>query len=198
MSLTQFVAPPTFEEYSERFKEHYKMSRRDDGVILIEAHTLGGPIQLSVENHRTVGQMFSTVGADPTNEIMIFTGSGEDFMMDSDPEGFKLEEERLDHWSYEYAWKDGRINSYSLVFDFQIPTIGLLNGPGFHTELCLFCDITVMAEEATIFDPHYDIGSVPGDGIHSRFKNCWASSAPPTRSIPARRSPPTRPWVTAW
>jgi hypothetical protein len=28
------------------------MERRDDGVLLVAAHTLGGPVQLSVQNHR--------------------------------------------------------------------------------------------------------------------------------------------------
>jgi enoyl-CoA hydratase/carnithine racemase len=63
-----------------------------------------------------------------------------------------------------------RINVSSLVNDLEIPTIGVLNGPGFHTEICLMCDITICAEDATIFDLHYDIGSVPGDGIHSCFQ----------------------------
>jgi enoyl-CoA hydratase/carnithine racemase len=169
MSLTSFVPTPDFDEYKERFKEHYKMDRREDGVLLVEAHTNGGPIQLSVENHRSVGQLFKTVGADPKNEIMIFTGSGNDFMMDSDPEGFNLEEQDMAYWAYEYAYKDGRINASSLVNDLEIPTIGVLNGPGFHTEICLMCDITVCSEDAVIYDLHYDIGSVPGDGIHSCF-----------------------------
>src|SRR5215470_15544772 len=165
MSLTSFVPTPDFDEYKER----YKLERRDDGVILVQAHTRGGPIQLSVENHRSVGQLFKTVGADPKNEIMIFTGSGDDFMMDSDPEGFKLEKEDLAYWAYEYAYKDGRINSSALINDLEIPTIGVLNGPGFHTELCLMCDITICSEDTIIYDLHYDIGSVPGDGIHSCF-----------------------------
>ena len=169
MSLTDFVPTPKFDEYKERFKNHYKLERRADGVILAQAHTKGGPIQLSVENHRSVGQLFKTIGADPENEVMIFTGTGEDFMMDADPEGFKLEQEDLQHWAYEYAYKDGRINVSSLVNDLEIPTIGVLNGPGFHTEICLMCDITICAEDAIIFDLHYDIGSVPGDGIHSCF-----------------------------
>ena len=169
MSLVDFVPTPKFEEYKERFKQHYKLERRADGVILAQAHTNGGPIQLSVENHRSVGQLFKTIGADPENEVMIFTGSGEDFMMDADPEGFRLEQEDLQHWAYEYAYKDGRINVSSLVNDLEIPTIGVLNGPGFHTEICLMCDITICAEDAIIFDLHYDIGSVPGDGIHSCF-----------------------------
>ena len=32
------------------------------------------------------------------------------------------------------------------------------------------CDLTLMAEDAVIYDLHYDIGSVPGDGIHSCFE----------------------------
>ena len=170
MSLTNFVPTPEFDEYSERFKEHYMMDRRDDGVLLVRAHTNGGPIQLSVQNHRSLGQMLKTVGADPKNEVMILSGSGDEFMMDSDPEGFALEDEGLPYWAYEYAYKDGRINVSSLVFDLEIPTIGVLNGPGFHSEICLMCDITICTEDTTIFDLHYDIGSVPGDGIHTCFQ----------------------------
>ena len=124
---------------------------------------------MSVENHRSLGQLLKTIGADPKNEIMILTGTGDDFMMDADPEGFKLEEEDLAYWAYEHAYKDGRINVSSLVNDLEIPTIGVLNGPGFHTEICLMCDITICSEDAIIYDLHYDIGSVPGDGIHSCF-----------------------------
>jgi enoyl-CoA hydratase/carnithine racemase len=170
MSLTRFVPTPKIEDYREAFKEHYKIERRDDGVIVVQAHTNGGPVQLSVEEHRSVGQLFKTVGADPQNEVMIFTGTGDDFMMDADPEGFMLEEEDLAHWAYEYAYKDGRINVSSLINDLEIPTIGILNGPGFHSEICLMCDITICSEDAVVYDLHYDIGSVPGDGIHSCFE----------------------------
>jgi enoyl-CoA hydratase/carnithine racemase len=170
MSLQQFVPTPKFEEYKDRFKDFYKLERREDGVIFVQAHTNGGPIQLSVENHRSLGQLLKTIGADPENELLILTGSGKDFMMDSDPEGFKLEQEELEHWAYEYAYKDGRINVSSLINDLEIPTIGVLNGPGFHTEICLMCDISICSDTAVIFDLHYDIGSVPGDGIHSCFQ----------------------------
>ena len=170
MSLTSFVPTPEFGEYKERFKEHYKLERRDDGVILAQGHTRGGSMQLSVENHRAVGQLFKTIGADPKNEVMIFTGTGEDFMMDVDPEGFALEEEDLQYRAYEYAYKDGRINVSSLIKDLEIPTIGILNGCGFHSEIPWMCDITLMAADAVLYDLHYDIGSVPGDGIHSCFE----------------------------
>ncbi|GFG49467.1 enoyl-CoA hydratase [Mycolicibacterium agri] len=170
MSLQSFLDTPDFDEYSERFKDFFKMERSDDGVLLVQAHTLGGPIQLSVQNHRALGQMLKTVGADPKNEILILTGSGEEFMMDSDPEGFALEDEDMTYWAYEYAYKDGRINVSSLINDLEIPTIGIMNGSGFHSEIVLMCDITLCAEDARIFDLHFDIGSVPADGIHNCFQ----------------------------
>jgi enoyl-CoA hydratase/carnithine racemase len=170
MSLTQFIQPPKFDEYKERFKEAFHLERRSDGVILAQAHTLGKSLQLSVENHRALGQLLKTIGADPENELLILTGTGDDFMMAIDPEGFKLEQENLQHWAYEYAYKDGRINVSALINDLEIPTIGVFNGPGFHSEICLMCDITICSEDAVIFDAHYEAGSVPGDGVHSCFQ----------------------------
>ncbi|WP_331688312.1 enoyl-CoA hydratase/isomerase family protein [Consotaella aegiceratis] len=124
-------------------------------------------MQLSVESHRAVGQMFKTVGADPENEVMIFTGTGNEFMMRVDPAGFEIEANDLEYWAYEHAYKDGRINSTALIQDLEIPTIGIMNGSGFHAELVLMCDITLCADDAVIFDPHFRMGSVPADGIHS-------------------------------
>lgn len=170
MSLVGFIQTPEFADYQQTFKDHFEMERSDDGVLSVRGHTQGGSIQLSVENHRATGQMFKTVGADPNNEVLIFSGTGDEFMMKVDPEGFQLEEEDLAHWAYEYAYKDGRINIAALVNDLEIPTIGVLNGPGFHSELCLMCDITICAKDAIVFDPHYGIGSVPGDGIHCCFQ----------------------------
>ncbi len=171
MSLQEFVSTPKLEDYRETFKDHYKIERREDGVILVQAHTKGGPLQLSVESHRAFGQVLKTVGADPENECLIVTGTGETFMANLDPEGFKLEEEDLEHWAYEYAYKDGRINVTSLVNDLEIPTIGVINGPTAHSEMLLMCDLTICTDDTVIFDPHYSgIGSVPGDGIHSCFQ----------------------------
>ena len=170
MSLQKFIPTPKFDEYREVFKDFFKLERRDDGVLLAQAHTLGGPIQLSVQNHRALGQMLKVIGADPENELLILTGSGEEFMMESDPDGFELENEDMPHWAYEYAYKDGRINVSSLINDLEVPTIGLFNGSGFHSEIVLMCDITLAAEQSVIFDLHYDIGSVPADGIHNAFQ----------------------------
>src|ERR1700739_4101962 len=150
MSLQEFIPTPRFDEYRETFKDFFRMERRNDGVLLVAAHTVGGPVQLSVQNHRALGQMLKTVGADPENEILILTGSGEEFMMRSDPEGFALEEADMEYWAYEYAYKDGRINVSALVNDLEIPPIGLLHAPGFHTEIVLIGHITLAASDAVL------------------------------------------------
>jgi enoyl-CoA hydratase/carnithine racemase len=168
--VRSFVPPPDFDEYSHRFADYYRFERRDDGVLLVQAHSDGGPQKLSVESHRALGQMLKEIGADPKNEILILTGAGHDFMMEAEEDGFRLEDQDLPYWAYEYAYKDGRINVSALVNDLEIPTIGVLNGPGFHTEICLMCDITICSDDAIVFDLHFDIGSVPGDGIHSCFQ----------------------------
>lgn len=170
MSLQDFLRTPEFTEYKEFFKDFYTLDRREDGVLLVQAHTNGGPVQLSVQNHRSLGQLLKVIGADPKNELVIYSGTGDDFMVDSDPDGFEIEAADVAGWAYEYAYKDGRINVSSMVNDLEVPTIGIMNGPGFHSEIVLMCDITLCAEEATIFDLHYAIGSAPGDGIHSAFQ----------------------------
>lgn len=170
MSLTSFVPYVSFEQYQKDFEESFVMQRRDDGVITMRMHTQLGPFQLSVENHKAVGQALRTVAADPENELMIFTGTGNMFLGGVDPDGFALEQEDLEYWAYEYAYKDGRINVGTLVNDFEIPTIGVLNGPGAHTEMCLMCDISICSDDTIIWDPHFAMGSVPGDGIHSCFR----------------------------
>ena len=186
MSLQEFLPTPTFEEYSEFFKDFFTMSRREDGVLLVQAHTVGGPIQLSVENHRALGQMLKVVGADPENEILILTGTGDEFMMRSDPEGFAIEEEDLDYWAYEYAYKDGRINVSSLVNDLEIPTIGAGERPG------------IPHRDLTDVRHHHRRGRrrAVRPALRHRLRpwrrhpqlpsrNCSASSAPPTRCSPA-------------
>jgi hypothetical protein len=47
MSLSPFVPAPKFEDYREGFKTHFRLERRADGVLLAQAHTMGGSIRLS-------------------------------------------------------------------------------------------------------------------------------------------------------
>jgi enoyl-CoA hydratase/carnithine racemase len=168
MSLTNYVPTPKFEEYKELFKEHFVMERRD-GIIELRMHTLGGDVQWSFELHRALWQAFQTVGADPENKVMILTATGDTWIASIDDSSFSKEEDDRAYYSYEHMYYDGRRMMISLINDVEIPTIGVIPGPGAHTELALMCDITICSEGSIIVDPHLDLGLVPGDGIHSAF-----------------------------
>jgi enoyl-CoA hydratase/carnithine racemase len=168
MPLTNYVPTPKFEEYKELFKEHFIMERRN-GIIELRMHTLGGDAQWSFELHRALWQAFQTVGADPENEVMILTSTGDTWLANIDDSSFSKEEDDRAGYSYDHMYYDGRRMMISLINDVEIPTIGVIPGPGAHTELALMCDITICSDNAVLVDPHLDLGLVPGDGIHSAF-----------------------------
>ncbi len=169
MTLTSFVKWPKFEEYKEMFKEHFIMEKRDDGVLLVRMHTKGGPQIWSMELHRAIGQMWRIVGSDSDIELIIFMGTGKDWIIEFEPESWKPEITEPEYTRYEHMFIDGRRMLISMIQDVEVPTIGILSGSGGHTELALMCDITIMAEDAVIADPHFLYDIVPGDGIHSCF-----------------------------
>jgi enoyl-CoA hydratase/carnithine racemase len=165
MALTNYVSNPQFEEYQERFLEHFKMERRE-GIIMLQMHTLGDEVRWSWELHRAIGQAFRTIASDPQNEVMILTSAGENWIAQMDGTSFQGEEEDPAYCSYEYMYTDGRKMVNSLVQELEIPTIGVVPGPGFHLELPLMCDLTICSDTAVFGDSHLDNGFIPGDGIH--------------------------------
>lgn len=50
--------------------------------------------------------------------------------------------------------------------DVEVPIVCALNGPavGLGASIALLCDVIVMAETASIIDPHVQVGLVAGDG----------------------------------
>jgi enoyl-CoA hydratase/carnithine racemase len=165
MALTRYVENPRFDDYREQFQEHFAMERRE-GIILLRMHTLGKEVHWGWELHRAIGQAFRAVGSDPENEVMILTSVGDEWIFRRDDTSFEGEEENRAHCSYEYMYGDGRRMLHNLVHEVEIPTIGVIPGPGFHLELPLLCDLTLCAENAVFGDMHMRMGWVPGDGIH--------------------------------
>lgn len=168
-TLTNYVNWPNFEEYKELFKEHFKMEKRDDGVLLVQMHTLGKDQLWSMELHNAIGKMWRTVGSDSSVECIIFTGTGKSWISKFESESWLPEKYDPAGTRYEHMFVDGRRMLISMIQDVEVPTIGVLSGSGGHSELALMCDIVIMADDAVISDPHYINGIVPGDGIHSCF-----------------------------
>jgi enoyl-CoA hydratase/carnithine racemase len=164
-----FVARPGFEEYAAKFAQHFVM-RRENGIIELRMHTDGGPAVFDFAVHNAWGQAWQEIGNDPDNEVLILTGTGDQWLsfgdQDPTPDTDLTPTAYPEGFSYEHTYYDAVKLMENMVFGIDIPTIAAVNGPSLaHTELALLCDITLAAETATIMDPHFLAGTAPGDGL---------------------------------
>ena len=166
---TSYVGWPTFDEMKEMFKEHFIMERREDGVVLVRMHTKGESQLWSMELHDAIGKMWRLLGTDRETEVIIFTGTGDNWISVFEDESWAPEKTDPAGTRYDHMFIDGRRMLIAMIQDCEVPTIGALIGRGGHSELALMCDIVIMAEDSVISDPHFVNGIVPGDGIHSCF-----------------------------
>lgn len=152
------TSSPRFAEYREKYRDRLYMERHD-GVILVRMHTHGGPVIWGMEMHRVLSRAWCDIGNDPGNEVMILTST--------DPYWIGcVDEAEQDHLVFDYDnyYREATKLIENLVFEVDIPTIAAVNGPGYHTELALLCDVTICNEDAVFQDGHFLIGFVPGDG----------------------------------
>jgi len=154
----KFFARPSFKDYKEKYKDYIAMER-ENGVITLRMHTFGKPVIWGMEMHNALSQAWRDVGNDPDNELMILTSTDPYWIGNVDQE-----EENGLVFDYDAFYCEVTKLIENLVFDIDIPTIAAVNGPGFHTELALLCDITICCEEAIFQDGHFLVGFIPGDG----------------------------------
>jgi enoyl-CoA hydratase/carnithine racemase len=158
--LTDYVKLPTFEEYKEMFKEHADLTR-EDGILQVTMQTNGGPCYWSERSHNAYPILMKFIAMDRDNEVLIWTHQGPDWMQQTDPGGWEVY--KTDYMKHSY-FDDTRLIQ-NMVFDLEIPTIGAMQGPGFHWDTCLMCDITIASEDCRWDDFHFQYGLVPGDGM---------------------------------
>jgi enoyl-CoA hydratase/carnithine racemase len=98
------------------------------------------------------------VDGDPSTRVIILTGAGRAFTAGGDIKSFGTK-------------PDPRVNrrGWHLIhrmLEVEKPMVAMINGPavGLGMTLALLCDCTVMAEDATIGDPHVSRGLAAGDG----------------------------------
>jgi enoyl-CoA hydratase/carnithine racemase len=152
--------------YAKRLREYFVLER-SDGILQVRMHTGGEPAVFSLGMHNAWCQLWHEVGNDPGNEVVILTGTGDQWIAGVDAESFQTP---LRDWPgdvvYEHGYHDGIKLLESLVFGVDVPTIGVLNGPGIRKEAALLCDITLCSETTTIADGNFAAGQAPGDGMH--------------------------------
>ena len=161
--LADYVKLPEFDEYKEWFSAFANL-RREDGITEVEWKTNDGPMHHSGMSHRAMSQLTRVLSLDWKNEIIIYTHIGDNWMIESDANGWEtysqLPKERFQH-----QYLDDTNLIKNMIFDLDVPTIGAIPGPGFHWDSAMLCDVTICTEDCKMEVPHAQGGLVPGDGM---------------------------------
>ena len=177
---TNFRLPEylSFEEYSEILKDHFHMKMKD-GIVEAKAYTPGEKGWIwGTAPHAWVHKMFQLVHEDHDAEVLIFGSVGKNYFNDqrsiglcdcyrdtSKPFQPVDEFQRGQMWqAFQHQYQDGT-NDIEEQVNIEIPTIGVWQGGAFHSDLFLFCDITIATEDAWMAENHFRINMYPGDGV---------------------------------
>jgi enoyl-CoA hydratase/carnithine racemase len=167
MAEQDYIHMPTLEEYSERFKNFFTFKRSEDGILEVKMHTFGGHVHWSYQMHHALSELWTVVGHDTKNELLIFTSTGEKWIAETDGSSFKdVEDSPDDDQRFNVQIYDTLKVVENFVNDIEIPTISAINGRGIHWEMALMSDITLCTPDFILQDDHFGMhsGMVPGDG----------------------------------
>ena len=158
-----YVKLPEFDEYKEWFRDFADL-KREDGIVQVTWKTLDGPMHHSGMSHRAMSQLTRWLSLDFKNEIIIYTHIGDNWMIESDANGWETYSE-LPTQRFQHQYFDDTNLIKNMVFDLDVPIIGAIPGPGFHWDSAMLCDITLCSEDTKMEVPHAQGGLVPGDGM---------------------------------
>ena len=161
--MADYVKLPKLDEYKEWFKDFADLYR-EDGILQVTWKTNNGPMHWSGMAHRACSQLTRVLSLDWENEIIIFTHMGDNWMTESDPNGWETYSE-LPKERFQHQYFDDTNLIKNMVFDLDVPTIGAIPGSGFHWDSAMLCDITIASEDTCMEVPHAHGGLVPGDGM---------------------------------
>ena len=133
----------------------------DAGILTV---TLKPPTPLNAVNgvlHRELANVFGTIGADGSVDVVLLTGRGGAFCAGADVTWLR----DLGAHERDEVFRESRRIIIDLL-ELPQPIIAAIEGPavGLGATVALFCDVKIAAADARIGDPHVLIGVVAGDG----------------------------------
>ena len=144
-----------------------KLTRGNDGVLVAEFHTKGGPFTFTAPDHTDFVDAFYRISQDRANKIVILTGAGGEFIPNID---FSTFGNVADPGVWSQVHDEG-VQILENICNIRVPVISAIEGRAhIHSEYALLGSVIVAAEGATFHDvPHFAGGIVPGDGIFTAW-----------------------------
>ncbi len=139
-----------------------RTERDGDLLIVTIDHPNSTMNAVDEQLHHDLWELFRTLSAEREARAIVLTGSGRAFSAGGDMSWFPQlrSPDRL-----HALRREGKQLIWNLL-DVEVPIVCALNGPavGLGASLALLCDVIVMADTASIIDPHVQVGLVAGDG----------------------------------
>jgi enoyl-CoA hydratase/carnithine racemase len=144
-----------------------KLTRDDNGVLVVQLHTNGGPCVMTARTHTEFVEAFYRVSQDRANKIVILTGAGGDFITDVDWSSWGNPGDP-GVWSQIH---DEGVQVLENIANIRVPVIAAIEGRAhIHSDYVLLANVVVAAEGATFQDvAHFVKGVAPGDGIFTTW-----------------------------
>ena len=154
----------SFDTYKDKY-ENLRMERTEEGILTITMHTKGGSHIHTGKAHQEFSEAFGDIARDRQNEVVIFTGAGDQWIS-------HIDFSTVDDITKPAGWYAILTEARQLVYNFldiSVPVISAVNGPApIHGEYALMADIILAAEETYFQDnQHLSVGGgvVPADGV---------------------------------
>jgi enoyl-CoA hydratase len=146
----------------------------DNSFTALRLERVGPVLRVTIDNpaselntvderlHRELTALFAALRDEREARAVVLTGSGRAFSAGGDFDWFPelRDVEHLD------ALRHDARQLVTDLLDVELPIVAAVNGPaiGLGASIALLCDVIIMADGATVADPHVKVGIVAGDG----------------------------------
>ena len=142
--------------------ENLSVAFGEQGVATLRLGSSDGVGKVTRKFHEELEIVFQALARDSRVKVIIITGAGRHFSAGGD---LNWMEEEQDPYALELSLAQGRRIIEAMLALHQ-PVIAAVNGAaiGLACTIALYCDITIVADDAKVGDPHVALGLVCGDG----------------------------------
>src|ERR1700755_40680 len=134
-----------------------KMTRDDEGVLVVEFHSNSGPCTFFAQHHTEVVEAFHRIAQDRANKIVILTGAGGDFIIGVDWASFG---DVADPGVWSQIHDEGT-QVLENIANLRVPVIAAIEGRAYiHSEYALLANVIVAAEWAYFQHPSPFAGGI--------------------------------------
>lgn len=139
---------------------------REAGIATLMLNQGENRNAIHAEMHAELEQVWLDLSADPTVNIIVFSGAGKTFSAGGDIKRMAARFGTEEGWRYSLEIPASTRRMFQNILEVRQPIIAALNGDavGLGATLALFSDVTIIADGAKFGDSHVKVGLVAGDG----------------------------------